>query len=357
MKAIVCWNIVSVKAPGQWDESNLPEELRSVQVTSITDPTAASDSIEVLSYDAVNLDSEKFEIRRTSVPFKDCCLIYITTSAMLRTQTALHEDFEGIFVLGPNSHGTIDGAKLDPLVLLGAGPATKAEVIVERGYESIGLLVPAGVIHKQLDVRGFPNEFNISAGVRLWRPNAEVAEAHFALGLRIVKAAETSPDKFNNSPWARYGAQVEYLESLLATMETCALAHEVDTDKRGKSYSQVVRACEEYTLGLEGHRPYLSELCEAANVSKKTLHNAFRDIMGMSPITYLNRLRLHRAREDLRKLSRRDTTVTDVALRWGFWHFGEFSRAYKNCFGEVPSVTLKQMPDDIAPHSRFTQFR
>jgi len=35
------------------------------------------------------------------------------------------------------------------------------------------------------------------------------------------------------------------------------------------------------------------------------------------------------------------TTVTDVSTNWGFWHFGEFSRAYKNCFGEVPSKTLK----------------
>jgi hypothetical protein len=29
-------------------------------------------------------------------------------------------------------------------------------------------------------------------------------------------------------------------------------------------------------------------------------------------------------------------------MNWGFWHFGEFSRAYKNCFGEVPSKTLRQ---------------
>ena len=77
-------------------------------------------------------------------------------------------------------------------------------------------------------------------------------------------------------------------------------------------------------------------------VSERTLQYAFRDIMGMSPLTYLHRLRLHRARDELRKTDSSDTTVTDVAMRWGFWHFGEFSRAYKNCFGEVPSQTLRQ---------------
>jgi transcriptional regulator GlxA family with amidase domain len=33
--------------------------------------------------------------------------------------------------------------------------------------------------------------------------------------------------------------------------------------------------------------------------------------------------------------------VSAIALDWGFWHFGEFSRAYKACFGEAPSQTLR----------------
>ncbi len=86
----------------------------------------------------------------------------------------------------------------------------------------------------------------------------------------------------------------------------------------------------------------MSELCAAANVSERTVQKAFQDIMGMSPTTYLHRLRLHRARDELRKAQSGSTTVTDVALNWGFWHFGEFSRAYRNCFGEVPSSTLKR---------------
>jgi hypothetical protein len=32
-------------------------------------------------------------------------------------------------------------------------------------------------------------------------------------------------------------------------------------------------------------------------------------------------------------------------LNWGFWHFGEFSRAYKECFGELPSDTLRRKLD------------
>jgi AraC-like DNA-binding protein len=39
---------------------------------------------------------------------------------------------------------------------------------------------------------------------------------------------------------------------------------------------------------------------------------------------------------------RDSTTVTAEALNCGFWHLGEFSRAYKNCFGEFPSETLRR---------------
>jgi AraC family transcriptional regulator, ethanolamine operon transcriptional activator len=36
------------------------------------------------------------------------------------------------------------------------------------------------------------------------------------------------------------------------------------------------------------------------------------------------------------------TTVSAEALKWGFRRFGEFSRTYKDCFGETPSGALRQ---------------
>jgi AraC-like DNA-binding protein len=66
--------------------------------------------------------------------------------------------------------------------------------------------------------------------------------------------------------------------------------------------------------------------------------------MGLSPRDYLVRLRLHRVRQALLEASQRTSTVSVEALKWGFWHFGEFSRAYKDCFGELPSETLRRPP-------------
>jgi AraC-like DNA-binding protein len=136
------------------------------------------------------------------------------------------------------------------------------------------------------------------------------------------------------------------MDLLSATIESCDSDELGDSDRKQKSYSAIVRACEDYTLQLDDRRPYLSELCETAHVSERTLQYAFNDIMGMSPLTYLHRLRLHRARNELRKAKSGATTVTNVAMNWGFWHFGEFSRAYRNCFAELPSETLKNSACD-----------
>ena len=308
----------------------------------ITDPTAVGDVNEVYGMDVINLDPEDFEYKQITVPLEECSLIYQSSNAASRTRSRIYEDFESCFILGPHARGSIDGTELHPFSMIAAGPGAQAEVVIDRDYENVGWLVPPQILDQQLVLRGKKREFVIPEDPEVWHPASEVARDLFELGARIAETAENSPEIFDDSHWARYGAQVEFTDSLLAAIESCDPDEAVDSDKKGKSYSQIVRTCEDYTLNLEGRRPYMSELCAAANVSERTVQKAFQDIMGMSPTTYLHRLRLHRARDELRKANSGSMTVTEVALNWGFWHFGEFSRAYRNCFGEVPSSTLKR---------------
>jgi len=72
-------------------------------------------------------------------------------------------------------------------------------------------------------------------------------------------------------------------------------------------------------------------------------------VMGLTPVAYLVRLRLHRVRQALLAAPCASTTVSAEALNWGFWHFGEFTRAYKECFGELPSDTLRREPASSGP--------
>ena len=87
--------------------------------------------------------------------------------------------------------------------------------------------------------------------------------------------------------------------------------------------------------------PSIARLCETLCASERTLHEAFREHLGTTPKAYLKTLRLNAARHDLlRGLG--TTRVTDVALDWGFAHFGWFSQDYRRLFGETPRETLRR---------------
>jgi len=99
---------------------------------------------------------------------------------------------------------------------------------------------------------------------------------------------------------------------------------------------------EDRALATLSARLYVADLCEAAGVSERTLETAFQRTLGITPMSFLKRLRLHGARLDLHKGSKAPAPVSTVALDWGFWHFGDFSKSYKACFGEPPSETLRR---------------
>jgi transcriptional regulator GlxA family with amidase domain len=146
-------------------------------------------------------------------------------------------------------------------------------------------------------------------------------------------------------PQTQAAAQVELLETLLATLGSAANVEFVPRDLTRQAYSQVVRVAEDHALAHAAKRLCVTDLCTAAGVSERTLQYAFKELMGITPVAYLTRLRLHRVRQALRAATHGTTTVTAEALRWGFWHLGDFSRAYKECFGELPSDTLRRKPD------------
>jgi transcriptional regulator GlxA family with amidase domain len=85
----------------------------------------------------------------------------------------------------------------------------------------------------------------------------------------------------------------------------------------------------------------VGDLCRALNARERTLHAAFCDHLGTSPKAYFKQLRLTAARSELRR-AQPGTRVTDVALRWGFLHFGWFAHDYGQHFGETPSATLRR---------------
>ena len=81
-------------------------------------------------------------------------------------------------------------------------------------------------------------------------------------------------------------------------------------------------------------------LARVGCVSVRTLHAAFQDQLGESPMAYVRRIRLSRVRAELLRGDPQRVRVTDVAMRWGFLHQSRFAQQYREQFHELPSVTL-----------------
>ena len=84
----------------------------------------------------------------------------------------------------------------------------------------------------------------------------------------------------------------------------------------------------------------LTDLCQNIDRSQRSLYYAFQEAYSLSPMQYLKILRLNGIRRILKSADPRETTVTEIAIEWGFWHTGQFSVDYKKMFGETPSATL-----------------
>ncbi|MET0473431.1 MAG: AraC family transcriptional regulator [Mycobacterium sp.] len=84
-----------------------------------------------------------------------------------------------------------------------------------------------------------------------------------------------------------------------------------------------------------------AELARAGNVSVRTLHASFQRCFGMSPMSYVRKVRLEHVHDELVSRHDPELRVTEVATRWGFFHLGRFAQQYKERFGESPSDTLR----------------
>ena len=84
---------------------------------------------------------------------------------------------------------------------------------------------------------------------------------------------------------------------------------------------------------------YSEELARKLGLSVRSLHDVVRRYRGMSLHRYLRLRRLWLVRQ---RLLAGAESVKAVALAFGFWHLSDFSRSYRDQFGETPSATLER---------------
>lgn len=116
-------------------------------------------------------------------------------------------------------------------------------------------------------------------------------------------------------------------------------------DQAQRAPAQAAPACLRRALDFmdqhAGEPLTLARIAAAAQCSARTLHRAFQQSRGSTPLQQLKEIRLARVRRDL-LAPQSSASVTEVALRWGFAHLGQFSVDYRKAFGEKPSETMRR---------------
>lgn len=108
------------------------------------------------------------------------------------------------------------------------------------------------------------------------------------------------------------------------------------------SRHSLVSEVREYALSKKDQPVMVPDVCRRFYITPRTLQNAFHDVLGVSPASYLRMIRLNGIRRMLRDRSSRVSSIQDAAAAWGFWHLSQFAHDYKKLFGELPSDSLRQ---------------
>lgn len=316
---------------------------QSVEIREIYDPADASATFEFFEQDLVQLHSRMtLKASRVMVRLQGCALVYYSTNVRVRTRPTLYEDRVAVVSCGPQSVGTANGLPLRPAALLFLPPGQRLAMVAEPGYESVTFLIQSSELMRQLEARGIDRGLLATRELEWLEVGSSQSEDLFSWGKRLLDAAVEQPSLFNDSQERRAAAQQELLDLLCSTLSATSKMTLDRRDRTRQAKSDVVKAAEHYALNNTEDHLYIKDLCRATGVSERTLEYAFREVMGLSPTAYLTRIRLHKVREALLRASPETATVTEVALQWGFWHFGEFAKAYKSCFHELPSETLRR---------------
>jgi AraC family ethanolamine operon transcriptional activator len=270
---------------------------------------------------------------------------FVMTSSL---QVAYLHHARGYSSQGDNPAGALSiGVRVDearPMIYRGRA-IRPLEMNVARAGEGYETICPSGL---RFVVVSLPQEKAERCAADLWhepgllghsRDRLRFADAarrsHFleACG-RLLAAVQEQPLMLEDERAAEL-LEVKLLEGLLLNAHVASCASE-------RSRYSLVRQAYRYLQDRADQVPSIREICAATRASYATLERGFRETYGMTPKAMMTAMRLAGAR---RALLHPDatTTVTAVALRWGFVELGRFSVQYRQRYGEMPSETLRRV--------------
>ena len=88
----------------------------AVVIYDLTDPSVASEDIEILDQDVVHLGSKPFSARRVVVNLDKSMFVLHSVSHRTLSRTRVHPAMMALLIVGPTSQASIDGRVMESTI-------------------------------------------------------------------------------------------------------------------------------------------------------------------------------------------------------------------------------------------------
>ena len=149
-------------------------------------------------------------------------------------------------------------------------------------------------------------------------------------------------------PAASSAAEEDVLAAVLQTIEASSATHDKHIGRPQVSRSRVIARTLALIAAKQGQPLFIDDLCQATEVSERTLRNVFHEYFGVGPMRLLKVRQLLEIRRELLAADPTRDTVARIAASFGVWDFSLFARNYKALYGESPSESLRRTPPKSA---------
>lgn len=240
---------------------------------------------------------------------------------------------DAILVVQQGNESTICGRRLESRTILIIPAGSSIHANIHPGLKYMGLVLPPSIwADVQLAASGSCLQ-NVPDQVRAVRGAApDVAQAQIARLLAEIDVRQSSG--IDVTP------EVQRLVSDAACLIAAALDATQSFEDLSAAHMRHVRRARDCIHANTHRRIAISELCQAAGVSRRQLEYSFRASLGVSPRDYIAVVRLNEIRRALKQGRGTGASVTAIALDHGVTHLSRFAQDYRRLFDELPSETI-----------------
>jgi AraC family transcriptional regulator, ethanolamine operon transcriptional activator len=109
-------------------------------------------------------------------------------------------------------------------------------------------------------------------------------------------------------------------------------------------HAATIRQARALLLDPEQNVTSVETLGSRLYMTRRTLQNCFREVLGITPLAFIHAVRLQALRQALRDPAQAHLSIHEIAARHEFWNLSHVGQGYKRQFGETPAQTRQRRP-------------